>query len=252
MGRAGAVPGRAAAVLQGPRLRQLRVHRPAAALEKSSGRELEGWAQEWLQTAGVNTLPPEFELDDDGTYTSFAVAQTAPPDWPDAAPAPARHRPLRRGRRRGCVPSRTYLEIDVDRRAHRGARAGRRAAARPAAAQRRRPRLRQDPARRALARDRRSAASSRLDDSLARALCWGAAWDMTRDAEMSATDFVAPGARQHRHRDRRLGRQPDPGLRRPGGQLASRPRPTGRPSRPRGSAACASCSRRPSRAATTS
>ena len=31
---------------------------------------------------------------------------------------------------------------------------------------------------------------SRLDDSLARALCWGAAWDMTRDAEMSATDFV--------------------------------------------------------------
>ena len=32
---------------------------------------------------------------------------------------------------------------------------------------------------------------SRLDDSLARALCWGAAWDMTRDAEMRATDFVA-------------------------------------------------------------
>jgi aminopeptidase N len=31
---------------------------------------------------------------------------------------------------------------------------------------------------------------SRLDDSLARALCWGAAWDMTRDAELSATDFV--------------------------------------------------------------
>jgi aminopeptidase N len=29
-----------------------------------------------------------------------------------------------------------------------------------------------------------------LDDSLARALCWGAAWDMTRDAEMSASDFV--------------------------------------------------------------
>ncbi len=29
-----------------------------------------------------------------------------------------------------------------------------------------------------------------LDDSLARALCWGAAWDMTRDAELSATDFV--------------------------------------------------------------
>jgi aminopeptidase N len=31
---------------------------------------------------------------------------------------------------------------------------------------------------------------ARLDDSLARALCWGAAWDMTRDADLSATDFV--------------------------------------------------------------
>src|SRR5690606_34188472 len=29
-----------------------------------------------------------------------------------------------------------------------------------------------------------------LDDSLARALCWGAAWDMTRDAELAASDFV--------------------------------------------------------------
>jgi aminopeptidase N len=29
-----------------------------------------------------------------------------------------------------------------------------------------------------------------LDDSLARALCWSAAWDMTRDAEMSAGDFI--------------------------------------------------------------
>jgi aminopeptidase N len=31
---------------------------------------------------------------------------------------------------------------------------------------------------------------SRVEDSLARALIWGAAWDMTRDAEMTATDFV--------------------------------------------------------------
>ncbi|HEX4472491.1 MAG TPA: ERAP1-like C-terminal domain-containing protein, partial [Nocardioides sp.] len=30
----------------------------------------------------------------------------------------------------------------------------------------------------------------KLDDSLARALCWGAAWDMTRDAEMRASDYV--------------------------------------------------------------
>ena len=29
-----------------------------------------------------------------------------------------------------------------------------------------------------------------LDDSLARALCWSALWDMTREAQVSATDFV--------------------------------------------------------------
>jgi aminopeptidase N len=29
-----------------------------------------------------------------------------------------------------------------------------------------------------------------IDDGLARTLCWGAAWDMTRDAEMAARDYV--------------------------------------------------------------
>ena len=52
------------------------------ALEKSSGRELESWAQEWLQTSGVNTLAPRFELDDDGTYASFAVRADRAPDHP--------------------------------------------------------------------------------------------------------------------------------------------------------------------------
>ncbi|WP_345893750.1 M1 family aminopeptidase [Nocardioides sp. TF02-7] len=69
------------------------------ALEKASGRELSGWAQEWLQTAGVNTVTPEFELADDGTYASFAVRQSAHPDHPHAATAPDRHRLLQRRRR---------------------------------------------------------------------------------------------------------------------------------------------------------
>jgi aminopeptidase N len=43
--------------------------------------------------------------------------------------------------------------------------------------------------------DERSLATVReslhtLEDSLARALCWGALWDMTREAQLSATDFV--------------------------------------------------------------
>ena len=44
--------------------------------------------------------------------------------------------------------------------------------------------------------DQRSLATVRdalhtLDDSLARALCWGAVWDMTREAQVPASDFVA-------------------------------------------------------------
>src|SRR6202789_2171890 len=43
------------------------------ALEETSGRELTGWSREWLQTAGVNTLRPDYELDAQGRFTSFAV-----------------------------------------------------------------------------------------------------------------------------------------------------------------------------------
>ena len=54
----------------------------SAALEEASGRELDSWAKEWLQTSGVNTLAPEFELDADGTYASFAVRQSAAAEHP--------------------------------------------------------------------------------------------------------------------------------------------------------------------------
>ena len=61
----------------------------------------------------------------------------------------------------GRLVRRTSFEIDVEGDLTEVARAGRREAARPAAAQRRRPRLRQDPARRALARDGGRPASTR-------------------------------------------------------------------------------------------
>ena len=159
-----------------------------SALEKSSGRELEGWAQEWLQTAGVNTLAPEFELADDGTYSRLAVRQTAPADWPT----------LRRHRLGiglydevdGRLVRRRYLETDV---------AGELSEV-PDAVGEKQPALLLlndgDLAYAKIRLDERSLETvvgglSRLDDSLARALCWGAAWDMTRDAEMRATDFLA-------------------------------------------------------------
>jgi aminopeptidase N len=162
------------------------------ALEKSSGRELQGWAQEWLQTAGVNTLHPDFELDEDGRYTSFAVVQTAPPEWPTIR----RHRigigfyeEYADEEMRGHLIRSSSIEIDVT---------GERTEV-PELVGRTHPdvlllndedltyaKIRLDP------RSLKSAITdlSRIEDSLARALVWGAAWDMTRDAEMSATDFV--------------------------------------------------------------
>ena len=158
-----------------------------AALEKASGRELESWAQEWLQTSGVNTLAPEFELDAEGRYTSFGVRQTAHPDHPTLR----RHR-LGIGlydERDGRLVRRTSLETDVE---------GELTSVEELVGQQQPDLLLLNEGDLAYAKirlDERSLATlvgglRTLDDSLARALCWGAAWDMTRDAEMSATDFV--------------------------------------------------------------
>jgi aminopeptidase N len=157
------------------------------ALEASSGRDLHSWAQEWLQTSGVNTLAAEFEVDDEGRFASFAVAQSAHPDFPT----------LRRHRigvglydeRDGRLVRRTSIETDV---------AGDRTEV-PRLVGQVRPDLvllnDGDLTYAKIRLDERSLVTvvegiASLDDSLARALCWGAAWDMTRDAETSATDFV--------------------------------------------------------------
>ncbi|MDT0184594.1 aminopeptidase N [Microbacterium sp. ARD31] len=158
-----------------------------ATLEKSSGRELDGWAQEWLQTAGVNTLAPAFETDGDGRYSSFAVAQSAHPDWPT----------LRRHRLGiglydevdGRLVRRDYLEIDVD---------GERTDV-PELVGVEQPALLllndEDHAYAKIRLDERSldtaiSALSTFEDSLPRAIVWGAAWDMTRDGEMRTRDWL--------------------------------------------------------------
>ncbi len=48
-----------------------------SALEEVSGRDLAAWSAEWLQTAGVNTLRPSYSVDSAGRFTSFAVLQEA-------------------------------------------------------------------------------------------------------------------------------------------------------------------------------
>ena len=56
------------------------------ALEASSGRSLGDWSKAWLETAGPNTLRAEFETGPGGTFTSFAILQTAPPGYPTLRP----------------------------------------------------------------------------------------------------------------------------------------------------------------------
>ncbi len=161
------------------------------ALEKSSGRELTGWAQEWLQTAGTNSLAPLFQVGADGTYTSFAVRQGAPADHPTLR----RHRlgigfyDLTEIDGATRLVRTDYVETDV---------AGALTEI-PEIVGRRQPDLLllndTDLAFAKIRLDERSLATAtaylaQMDDSLARALIWSAAWDMTRDAEMTATAFV--------------------------------------------------------------
>ena len=46
-----------------------------AALEKSSGRDLSDWGSQWLKTTGINVIRPDFEVDDSGAFTRFAIVQ---------------------------------------------------------------------------------------------------------------------------------------------------------------------------------
>jgi aminopeptidase N len=55
-------------------------------LEVSSGRDLKEWSSKWLETAGVNTLRPEIKTDDGGKITSFAILQSAVPEFPTIRP----------------------------------------------------------------------------------------------------------------------------------------------------------------------
>ena len=55
------------------------------ALEESSGRDLSFFTGQWLQTAGVNTLTSEYELDDRGRFSRFTVVQGATELWPTCA-----------------------------------------------------------------------------------------------------------------------------------------------------------------------
>ena len=158
-----------------------------AALEETSGRDLGAWSQEWLETAGVNTLRPVYTLDAAGRFSSFEVLQEAA----------ATHPTLRSHRiaiglyslTDGSLTRTERIEVDI---------AGATTAI-PDLVGVLRPDL-------VLVNDDDlSYAKVRLDDhslrtlvssigmfdqSLPATLCWAAAWDMCRDGEMAARDYV--------------------------------------------------------------
>ena len=151
-----------------------------SSLEQSSGRDLTSWSKSWLETAGVNTLRPSYEVDADGRFTQFSVLQEAPAEPPGAAPAPSRDRPvLPHDARRPGSSRRHQVELDVD-----GA-----VTEVPELAGQLRPDLvlvNDDDLTYAKIRlDEHSlrtliADIGGLTDQLAAALCWAAAWDMTQ------------------------------------------------------------------------
>ncbi|MFH8494514.1 aminopeptidase N [Streptomyces coeruleorubidus] len=166
------------------------------ALEETSGRDLKTWSEKWLQAAGINVLRPEIETDADGVVTSFAIRQEAP-----ALPAGAKGEPMLRPHRiavglyeldddSGKLVREERIELDVD---------GELTSVPQVVGKRR-------PAVILLNDDDLSYAKVRLDEqslafvtehlgdfesSLPRALCWASAWDMTRDAELPARDYLS-------------------------------------------------------------
>ncbi len=157
-------------------------------LEEASGRELGEWAEEWLQTSGVNTLRASFETNGRGLSSrrSRSSRPRSRPTRPCAATA-SRSASTTRSRASSCARER--VETDI----------------RGASTQivelldTKQPDLillNDDDLTYAKIRlDERSFATliesiATFEDSLPRALCWGSAWDMTRDAELSSSDFV--------------------------------------------------------------
>ncbi|WP_214415159.1 aminopeptidase N [Sphaerisporangium fuscum] len=158
------------------------------ALERTSGRDLSSWSKEWLETSWVNTLRPSFTVDPEGRFLSFDVLQEAPADYPT----------LRSHRVAIGLYSRSgeelvrvkRVELDV---------VGTRTPVQELIGE-------QQPDLVLINDDDLTYAKIRLDErslrtlvdggivrfseSLPRALCWSAAWDMTRDAEMATRDYV--------------------------------------------------------------
>jgi aminopeptidase N len=160
------------------------------ALEKASGRDLSDWGRQWLKTTGLNTLRADFDVDADGKFSRFAVTQSG------AAPGAGETRTHRLavgiydddGDGRLTRVHREELDVSGE------------TTEVPALVGIPRGKLilvndddltycslRLDPASLQTALDR----IADIAEPLPRTLVWSAAWEMTRDAELRARDFVS-------------------------------------------------------------
>ncbi|HJT94104.1 MAG TPA: aminopeptidase N [Mycobacterium sp.] len=160
------------------------------ALEKASGRDLSGWGRQWLKTTGLNTLRADFDVDDAGRFSRFAISQSG------AAPGAGETRVHRLavgiydddGSGKLVRVHREELDVEGE--------------------------STEVPALQGVSRgqlilvndDDLTYCSLRLDpeslqtaltriadiaEPLPRTLAWSAAWEMTREAELKARDFVS-------------------------------------------------------------
>ncbi|HVW43334.1 MAG TPA: aminopeptidase N [Amycolatopsis sp.] len=160
-----------------------------AALEQASGRDLSGWSAQWLETTGLNALRARFETDDHGAFTSFAVVQTG------AKPGAGELRTHRIAvgvydDDNGKLVRVKRVELDVEGEVTDvpelvGAAAGKLVL------------VNDDDLTYCTMRLDAGSLTTLVDriaditEPLPRTLCWSAAWEMTREAELKARDFVA-------------------------------------------------------------
>ncbi len=158
-------------------------------LEETSGRKLEPWSEEWLQTAGVNTLRAAFTVSC-GRYDAFSVSQSGDPVRSHRlAIGLYDHDPATPEGGGGGLVRRRQVELDV---------VGESTEVDDL--------LGEAPADLVLVNDgdltyakvrldERSVSTlehhlSAIADPLARNLCWSSTWDMVRDAELPTRRFV--------------------------------------------------------------
>lgn len=158
-------------------------------LEGTSGRDLKTWSTQWLEQAGINTIATDLHTAQDGTISELTLHQFAPTDHPVLREHRLAVGFYNEDEESGKVVRTDRIELDV---------AGE-ATTVTGAAGKPRPqflltndddltytKLRFDDESLAFA----TANLYRFDDALARAVIWLALWDMTRDGELAASDFI--------------------------------------------------------------